>query len=135
MKRKEFEKLVLESYAALPSRFQERVKNVAVLVEDEPSTALRQEEGLVPDETLLGHYRGIPATERGEDYGVGVTLPDTITLYQKPIEEAAHELSEGVEGVFEEKVKEVISDTVWHEFAHYFGMDENDVALRERAEE
>ncbi|MBI4121197.1 MAG: metallopeptidase family protein [Parcubacteria group bacterium] len=130
--RRTFEKLIIESCEALPPRFRDRIKNVAVLVEDEPSSEVRKEEGLGHDETLLGYYRGIPATERGEGYGVGPTLPDTITLYQKPIEEAAAELAGGEDSLFESRVRDVIFDTVWHEFAHYFGMNEDEVATREQ---
>ena len=61
-------------------------KNVAVLVEWEPDARTRREEELSEDETLLGLYRGVPNTARGSEYGVGATLPDTITLFQRPIE-------------------------------------------------
>jgi predicted Zn-dependent protease with MMP-like domain len=80
-------------------------------------------EGLGDDETLLGYYQGIPLTARGENYGVGVTMPDTITLYQWPIEDAAAE-----DGL---PVAQVIAETIWHEFAHFFGMDEHEVRHRE----
>ena len=104
-----------------------KIKNVAILVEDEPSLEVRQKEALAEDETLLGYYQGIPLSARGENYGVGPTMPDMITLYQKPIEEAAEE--EEIE------VKKVIAETIWHEFAHHFGMNENEVRLRERKRE
>ena|SRR3989338_3666505 len=124
MRRSEFEALVREGYAQLPEWVRGKIKNVALLTEDEPEEETRSEEGLEHDETLLGLYCGIPQTARGEGYGVGATLPDTITLYQKPIEEAA--LEEGID------VKKVIADTIWHEFAHHFGMDESQVRARER---
>lgn len=123
MTRGEFEKLVQEGFALIPERFREKIKNVALLVEDEPSEDVRQKEGLRDGETLLGLYQGIPATARGDTYGVGPTVPDTITLYQRPIEEAARE-----EGI---PVETVIAETIWHEYAHYFGMDEEEVRLRE----
>ena len=53
-----------------------------------------------------------------------MTLPDTITLYQEPIEEAAEE-----DGI---SVARVVAETIWHEFAHHFGMDEVEVQERER---
>ena len=52
-----------------------------------------------------------------------MTLPDTITLYQIPIEEAAEEDAM--------PVAQVIAETIWHEFAHHFGMDEHEVQHRE----
>ena len=91
MERKEFEKLVAEGFERLPQWVREKIKNVALLVEDEPRDVDRKAEGLSEDETLLGLYKGIPLSARGEHYGVGPTMPDTITLYQLPIEQAAEE--------------------------------------------
>ena len=123
MDREAFEKLVEEGFLLLPEKFRARIRNVALLVEDEPSEEVRLQEKLGGDETLLGLYQGIPATARGDSYGVGPTLPDTITLYQAPIEEAAREDGEDV--------RKVIAETIWHEYAHYFGMDEDEVQFRE----
>jgi len=124
MKREEFERLIEEGYERLPAWVQEKIKNVALLVEDEPSDEIREREGLQDGETLLGYYQGIPLTERGENYGVGMIMPDTITLYQSTIEEAAAQDGHDI--------RDVIADTIWHEFAHHFGMNEHDVRLRER---
>ena len=124
MQRKKFEKLVAEGYERLPAWVREKIKNVALLVEDEPSHEDREAEGLGEDETLLGLYKGVPLSERGELYGVGMTMPDTITLYQLPIEDAAEE-----DGT---PVAQVITETIWHEFAHHFGMDEHEVRDREQ---
>ncbi len=123
MNRKEFEKLVEEGFERLPQWVRDKIKNVAVLVEDEPSKGDREAEGLSEDETLLGLYKGIPLTERGELYGVGVTMPDTITIYKIPIEGAAKDDSRDV--------RDVVAETIWHEFAHHFGMDERQVLDRE----
>lgn len=123
MQRQEFERLVEKGYERLPAWVREKIKNVALLVEDEPSEEDRRLQDLGDDETLLGLYKGIPLSERGELYGIGVTMPDTITLYRIPIEEAAEE-----EGL---PVAQVIVDTIWHEFAHHFGMDEREVQARE----
>ncbi len=123
MTRDQFEELVEEGFEKLPLWVRERIRNVAILVEDEPSDEDRREQGLAEEDTLLGLYKGIPLSERGEHYGVGMTLPDTITLYQGPIEIAAEE-----DGL---PVAQVIAETIWHEFAHHFGMDEHEVQLRE----
>ena len=124
MQRNEFEKLVEEGFERLPRWVREKIKNVAILIEDQPSQEDRGAEGLSDEETLLGLYKGIPLSARGEMYGVGMTMPDTITLYQIPIEEAAEE--------DKRDVGDVIAETVWHEFAHHFGMDERDVRGREK---
>jgi predicted Zn-dependent protease with MMP-like domain len=120
----EFEKLIADGFGKLPKWVREKIKNVALLVEDEPSEEDRRNEGLSDNETLLGLYKGIPLSVRGEYYGVGTTMPDTITLYKQPILQAAQ--SDG------KSVAEVIADTIWHEFAHHFGMDEEEVRKREQ---
>ena len=124
MQREEFEKLVEEGYGKLPAWVREKIKNVALLVENEPSLEDRKAEGLSKDETLLGLYKGIPLSARGEYYGVGTTMPDTITLYRLPILEAAQEDGKDV--------RNVVAETIWHEFAHHFGMDEHEVREREQ---
>ena len=123
MTRETFEKFVEEGFLLLPEKFRARIKNVALLIEDEPSEEVREQEGLGEEETLLGLYQGIPATARGDTYGMGPTLPDTITLYQLPIEETAYEDGDDI--------RKVVAETIWHEYAHYFGMDEDEVQLRE----
>lgn len=123
MDREAFEKLVEEGFLLIPEKFRKRIQNVALLVEDEPSSEVRRQEGLSADETLLGLYQGIPATERGDSYGIGPTIPDTITLFKLPIEEAATRVPE--------EVRKIVAETVWHEYAHYFGMDEDEVRFRE----
>ena len=124
MTREEFEQLVAEEFErAIPEQFRPHIKNVAFLVEDEPSPEVRRVEGLQQGETLLGYYHGIPTPMRGDWYGMGATMPDTITLYQLPIEQAAAE--------DRMPVAQVIRETIWHEVAHHFGMDEHTVRGRE----
>lgn len=123
MQNSEFESLVEDGLQRLPEWVREKIKNVALLIEDEPSREDREAEGLSDDETLLGLYKGVPLSARGDMYGVGMTMPDTITLYKLPIEEAAHEENKDA--------RDVVAETIWHEFAHYFGMDENEVRRRE----
>ncbi len=120
----EFEQAVQESFKRLPVRVRKKIQNVALLIEDEPSTLVRTKEKLRLGETLLGLYQGIPLSARGDTYGIGMMVPDTITLYRKPIEEAACE--DGTD------VRDIIADTIWHEFAHHFGMDEHEVRKREQ---
>ena len=131
--REQFEKLVAEEFPnAIPEKFRGRIKNVAFLVEDVPSAEVRQAERLSPNPTLLGYYRGIPHTARGDWYGVGNTLPDTITLYQLPIEAEAAKLTARFNLAEEEAVRKTVRDTIWHEVAHHFGMGEYEVRQREK---
>ncbi len=124
MEKEIFEEFVAEAFGKIPERFRKKLKNVALLVEDEPSPALRKEEALDEGETLLGHYRGIPNTVRGSGYGVGPTVPDTITIFRIPNEREARETGRNI--------KDVVYETVWHEVAHYLGMDEDEVTKREQ---
>jgi predicted Zn-dependent protease with MMP-like domain len=122
-----FEQLVAEEFpSAIPEQFKAKIKNVAFLIEELPSEALRREEGLAPNQTLLGHYRGIPHTARGDHYGMYPTMPDTITLFAVPILQEALRY-----GGDEAAVRKVIRDTIWHEVFHHFGADESAVRKRE----
>lgn len=127
MSEEEFTALAEEEWKRVPEQFRERIKNVALLIEDEPSDHVRQEEGLEEGETLLGLYHGIPNTERGSEYGIGVTLPDTITLYRLPLIEEA----ESMDRAFRDAMRIVIRETIWHELAHYFGFPEEPITERE----
>jgi len=134
MPREEFEQLVVEGYDMLPDWVKEKIQNVALLVEDEPSPEVRVREGLGVHDTLLGYYHGVPLAERGDLYGVGyVALPDTITIFQKPILEAAEEdcPPDSSPEVRKRMVRKIVAETVWHEYAHHFGMREHEVRMRE----
>ena len=131
MRREDFEELVADGFKSLSEKVRAKIKNVALLVEDEPSREIRAREGLAADETLLGYYQGVPLSDRGDHYGVGATMPDTITLYQKPIEEEAAEVRVRDTLTFEDAVRKVVAETVWHEFAHHFGIGEYEVRVRE----
>ncbi len=131
MEEEAFIALVQAEWDAMPEKYKAHVENVALLVEDEPSAELRAEEGLEEGETLLGHYHGIPNTERGSEYGVGATLPDTITLYRLPILDEAQELTDDHTNEFKKNVTKVVRETLWHEIGHYFGFDEEPINKRE----
>lgn len=119
----DWDTLIAHGVDALPEFFREKIANVAILLEDEPSAEVRKREELNDDETLLGLYSGIPLSERGDGYGVGATLPDTITLYKRPI------LNEA--GRDPKEIERVVRETIWHEFGHYFGLNEDEVRKRE----
>lgn len=121
MQREEFEQLVHEAWLRIPKRFRRRVHNLGIVVEDEPSGELLRGSGVPPGHTLLGLYQGIPLTRRGASYGM--VLPDKISLFQGPIERAARHPAE---------IPRIVYDTLWHEVAHYFGMNEGQVRTAER---
>lgn len=127
-----FSEIAEQELEAVPERFARHVKNLALLIEDEPNDEVRAAEGLMPEETLLGLYQGIPLTERGAEYGVLGTLPDTITLYRLPLlDEGTMLLQEGKAGDFENAVRLAVRETLWHEIGHFFGLSEEEVHARE----
>src|SRR3990167_3240338 len=132
MQKGEFEKLVGEGFEKLPEWVRNKIQNVALLVELVPSDEDRHLQSLHDEETLLGLYKGVPLSERGDLYGVGGTLPDTITIYMLPTLEMADEVCalDAPPAEYREHVRRIVADTVWHEFAHHFGMDEGEVQAR-----
>ena len=121
MSPREFDRLVEEAYARIPARFRKRLKNVALIVEAEPAPA-QLARGRVPrGGTLLGLYEGRPLT--GRSVFEPFTWPDKITIFQGPHERLARG---------PEDLPQLVADTVWHEVAHYFGMDERQVRSAER---
>ena len=115
MTRERFEQLVTEALDALPRRFRERIRNVAVVVEDMPEgqrdpAALLAEN---PDaDLLMGEFAGVPTTEKSVWDTAG---PDRVVLYQKNIEALCET---------DDEIREEVRLTVLHELGHYFGMNE-----------
>jgi predicted Zn-dependent protease with MMP-like domain len=118
----EFDKIVEVACKRIPPRFRKRMQNLAVTVAMEPSRAQLERAGVGPGSTLLGLYEGRPLTQRSvfEPW----SMPDRITIFQGPHERMAHS---------PEHLLELVSATVWHEVAHYFGMDERQVRKAEMA--
>jgi predicted Zn-dependent protease with MMP-like domain len=114
MTRRQFEALVEKALRRLPRRFKEKIANVVVVIEDWPDDETLADVGIEPPDTLLGLYRGVDLTRRDSMYGN--VLPDTITIYQGPIEE------EG--GDDPDELEEIVRETVVHELGHYFGLDD-----------
>lgn len=97
--------------AAIPEPYKSRIQNVAFLVEDDPTPAQRQQLGLHCNQTLFGLYEGVPLPARN---GVVKLLPDKITIFKNPILTFSQTKNE---------VREQVRHTIWHEVAHYFGLD------------
>ena len=116
MTRQRFTRLVEEALDDIPRRFREAMTNVAVVVEDEPSPELLAEMEMEPGDTLFGLYHGTPLTERDSHYGNA--LPDRISIYQRPIEDACED---------DEDIRQCVAETVIHEFGHYFGLSEEEI--------
>ena len=116
MRDEEFEKIINEAIESLPAEFLSKLENVSIVIQDYPKAVSR---GYM----LLGLYEGIPKTRRGH-YGIGATLPDKITIFKYPMLSIARSFSD---------LKEIVKNTVWHEIAHHFGMDESAVRQAEKA--
>ena len=99
-----FEALVEQALDEIPEEIASQVRNVVVLVEDEPPPG---------DRDLLGLYEGVSLTERMSDH---TGLPDRITVFRRPLLAMC--------ATPEELVREV-RITVVHEIAHHFGIDDD----------
>ena len=116
VERGEFERLVAEALGDIPLRFRKAMRNIAIVVEDEPDADLLREMDIEPPDTLFGLYQGTPLTERRSDYGN--TLPDRILLFQGPHEREAED---------QEDLIVSIAETLIHEIGHYFGLSEEEI--------
>lgn len=122
MTREQFRRLVAEAVDTIPSRFRKHLRNIAIVVEDDPSPDLLAEMGIEPPDTLFGLYQGTPLTERRWDYGNA--LPDRITIFQFPIEDECDS---------DDEVVAEIGATLIHEVGHFFGLSEEEIeAIEER---
>ena len=122
MNRERFEQLVAKAVEELPEEFTAKLDNIAVVVENYPTSAQLDKTRLRRGETLLGLYEGIPLTKRGRSYGL--VPPDKITIFQRPIE------SQCINDV---EITVEIRRVVQHEIAHHFGIDDAKLKRIEKA--
>ena len=116
----QFESLIDQAMASLPKEHVDHIKNVAILYESDPSTEQRHKLQLRPDQTLFGLYEGTPLARR---QGMPTALPDKITLFKNPLQQSVKTLPE---------LKEQIRHTLWHEIAHYYGLDHDQIGKLEK---
>lgn len=122
MATEEFKRLVSDAWDLIPDRFRSRMENIALIVEPEPDAEQLARARVPRGSTLFGLYEGRPLTVRS--VFDSFAMPDRITIFQGPHERAAHS---------PEHLAKLVEDTIWHEVAHYFGMDEARVRSAERA--
>jgi len=108
----EFRQLVEEGIDAIPQKYFDKLTNIAFVIADEPDAEQRKKLGLRGTQSLYGLYEGIPLTKRGANYSL--VIPDKITIFKLPLEARSTNLAE---------LREQVGRTVWHEVAHYFGLD------------
>jgi predicted Zn-dependent protease with MMP-like domain len=116
----QFSDMIAEAMDSLPREHMKAVQNVAIVYADEPTPAQREQLKLQCYETLFGLYEGVPLTRRG---GQTHFPPDKITIFKHPMTASVRNLAE---------LKEQIRHTVWHEVAHYFGLDHEQIHKLER---
>ncbi len=120
MTEEKFEELVNEGIKEIPEIFLEKLSNIDICIEDKPSSSQLAKVKIKKGFSLLGLYEGVPQTNRGDYANV---LPDKITIFKNSIEKNARS---------EEDIKETVKETVWHEIAHHFGLNEEEVRRAER---
>lgn len=112
--RAEFEQLVAQALDDLPPEFQQAMDNVEVLIETWPTPQHLSIAGTPRGQTLLGLYHGVPLTDR--THGYALVPPDTITIFQGPIEQVYRT---------PRAIRDGVRHTVVHELAHHFGIDDD----------
>lgn len=117
----QFAEMIGQSMDELPQEYIAGLKNVAVTYEDDPSPEQRTKLKLSGRQTLFGLYEGIPLTKRNNSYTF--VLPDKITLFKNPLLHSAHDMA---------GLKSQVRHTLWHEIAHYFGLDHDRIHEIER---
>lgn len=117
----EFDKLISQAMDQLPKRDIENLQNIVVTYADEPDEHQSQKMNLRHDSLLLGLYEGIPMTQRGAGYNL--VLPDKITLFKLPIVKYCTMTGESL--------AEQVKHTLWHEIAHFYGLNHSEIHKRE----
>ena len=107
----QFADLIEQSFDALPKAHRKAVRNVAIVYADEPTPDQREQLRLACNESLYGLYEGVPLARRQGTTGYP---PDKITIFKIPLQAEAASLDD---------LRAKIHHTLWHEIAHYFGLD------------
>jgi predicted Zn-dependent protease with MMP-like domain len=107
----QFSAMIAEVMDELPREHMDAVKNVAIVYEDEPTPEQREKLRLRNDQSLFGLYEGVPLTKR---QGATSLMPDKITIFKLPMLMYVNSY---------EELRAQVKHTLWHEIAHYFGLD------------
>ncbi len=112
----QFRQIVADAIDAIPEKYGKHIDNVAFIVEDQPTAVQRKKLRLQHNQSLFGLYEGIPLVQRGANYNL--VLPDKITIFRIPILWHCETLNQ---------VRDVVKNTIWHEVAHYYGLDHDKI--------
>lgn len=120
MSDEQFRDLIRRAMSELSPDHMKELKDVAIVVADMPSEHQAEKIRLRGDQLLLGLYEGVPRTMRtGSESGV---MSDTITIFKQPLLAISRD---------ENDLYEQVKRTVWHEIAHYFGMNHREIDERQ----
>ena len=111
----QFQELIDKAFDKLPKLHRDNVKNVVILHADDPTPEQRIKLELRHDQTLLGLYEGVPLSQRQGNTHI---YPDKITLFKGPLTRSANS---------EHELQQEIYHTLWHEIAHYYGLNHDQI--------
>lgn len=118
----QFKKIVAEAIDGIPPPYIDRLQNVAFIIEDVPTPPQSKKLGLRCNDLLFGLYEGVPLPRR---LGTTKLLPDKITLFKKPLQMISKNKRD---------LATQVKHTIWHEVAHYYGLDHTRIHELERSE-
>lgn len=123
MQTEEFENLINRAVEELPESIRAKLDNVEIVMEEAES----------PNNSLFGLYHGVSQLNRGSSYGMGMVLPDKITIWKGTIEKFALRQAQGIlAGDQESAIRSLVRRVVWHEIGHHFGFDEAGIRRLEK---
>lgn len=117
----QFDQLITRAMDELPQEYITGLQNVVIVQADEPTPEQLEKMKIDHNHLLLGLYEGIPLTQRGS--GFSGMLPDKITLFKNPILIATNS---------EQELFGQIKRTLWHEIAHYYGLNHSHIDKLEK---
>jgi predicted Zn-dependent protease with MMP-like domain len=115
MSDEDFQGLIDQALQTLSGEHVKNIKNVAIIYADEPTPEQRVKLKLSSSQSLLGLYEGTPLSQR---QGMHTIYPDRITLFKLPLLRNSRDL---------DSLKENIRHTLWHEIAHYYGLNHDQI--------
>jgi len=113
----EFGALVEQALAELPQPYARLVRDISVVVEEEPPPEVLEDLELDSADDLLGLYQGLSLAEESF-FQSGGQPPPRIAIYRGPILRLCETA---------EEVRREIRDTVVHELGHHVGLGDEEM--------
>lgn len=112
----QFDALITRAMDELPQDYIANMQNVVIVQQDEPTPSQVEKMKLDEHHILLGLFEGIPLTLQGS--GFSGMLPSKITLFKNSILAVVNT---------EEELFQQIKRTIWHEIAHFYGLNHSHI--------